>query len=315
MSDACGRVLYCHCANAKVIPTATKTAVLEGLNRADVEFDAVSDLCEMAARGDTRLRELASAEALTVAACYPRAVKWLFASAGAQLPESTTKVWNMRVETSEAVVQGVLESDVRRSTAAAVVPPTQPESQLGPTSGWKPWFPVIDYTRCTNCMQCLSFCLFDVYGVSADQKIQVQNQSNCKTECPACSRVCPEVAIMFPKYRHGPINGEEIKSDDVRREAMKVDISALLGGDIYAMLRDRSVKAKSRFSKERDDDRALQERQNCLVALKKDMDIPAEVLAALPSAEEIIAKAEAAKRRAEAALRAASAAAQPEGSS
>jgi NAD-dependent dihydropyrimidine dehydrogenase PreA subunit len=151
-------------------------------------------------------------------------------------------------------------------------------------------------------MQCLSFCLFDVYGVSKEQKIQVQNQSNCKTECPACSRVCPEVAIMFPKYKHGPINGEEVKVDDVRREAMKVDISALLGGDIYSMLRDRSVKAKSRFSKERDDDRALKERQNCLIALKKDLDIPAEVLAALPSPDEILAKADAARLRAQAAL-------------
>ena len=174
-------------------------------------------------------------------------------------------------------------------------------------AAWKPWFPVIDYSRCTNCMQCLSFCLFDVYGVSADKKIQVQNQSNCKTECPACSRVCPEVAIMFPKYRHAPINGEEIQSDDLRREAMKVDISALLGGDIYSMLRDRSVKAKSRFSKERDDERALKERQNCLVALKRDLEIPAEVLAALPSPEEIMVKAEAARRRAEAARAEASA--------
>jgi len=169
-------------------------------------------------------------------------------------------------------------------------------------AAWKPWFPVIDYSRCTNCMQCLSFCLFDVYGVSADQKIQVQNQSNCKTECPACSRVCPEVAIMFPKYRHGPINGEDVKADDVRREAMKVDISALLGGDIYSMLRDRSVKAKSRFSKERDDERALKERQNCLVALQRDLDIPAEVLAALPTPDEILAKAEAARQRAQAAI-------------
>jgi NAD-dependent dihydropyrimidine dehydrogenase PreA subunit len=171
----------------------------------------------------------------------------------------------------------------------------------GTPASWKPWFPVIDYTRCTNCMQCLSFCLFDVYGVSDDKKIQVQNQSNCKTDCPACSRVCPEVAIMFPKYRHGPINGEEVTADDVRREAMKVDISALLGGDIYSMLRDRSAKAKSRFSKERDDDRALKERQNCLVALKKNLDIPAEVLASLPSADEIMAKAEAARRKAQAA--------------
>lgn len=187
--------------------------------------------------------------------------------------------------------------DTAASLEAHVKPPTE-----GHVPRWKPWFPVIDYSRCTNCMQCLSFCLFDVYGVSADRKIQVQNQSNCKTDCPACSRVCPEVAIMFPKYRHGPINGEEVTADDVRREAMKVDISALLGGDIYSMLRDRSAKAKSRFSKERDDERALKERQNCLIALKKDLDIPAEVLAALPSPDEILAKADAARRRAEAAM-------------
>jgi NAD-dependent dihydropyrimidine dehydrogenase PreA subunit len=194
------------------------------------------------------------------------------------------------------------EQTVDAETLSATI---EHELQAPPvgSSPWKPWFPVIDYSRCTNCMQCLSFCLFDVYGVSANQKIQVQNQSNCKTDCPACSRVCPEVAIMFPKYRHGPINGEEVTVDDVRREAMKVDISALLGGDVYSMLRDRSAKAKSRFSKERDDERALKERQNCLIALKRDLDIPAEVLAALPSPEEIMAKAEAARLRAEAAIR------------
>jgi Pyruvate/2-oxoacid:ferredoxin oxidoreductase delta subunit len=167
---------------------------------------------------------------------------------------------------------------------------------------WKPWFPVIDYSRCTNCMQCLSFCLFEVYGVSKEGKIQVQNQPNCKTECPACSRVCPEVAILFPKYRHSPINGDEVNTDDIRREAMKVDISALLGGDIYSMLRDRSAKSKSRFSKERDDERALKERQNCLAKLQQEGAIPAEVLAALPSPAEILAKAEAARARAQAAL-------------
>jgi Pyruvate/2-oxoacid:ferredoxin oxidoreductase delta subunit len=167
---------------------------------------------------------------------------------------------------------------------------------------WKPWFPVIDYGRCTNCMQCLSFCLFDVYGVSPEGRIQVRNQDNCKTECPACSRVCPEVAIMFPKYRHGPINGDQVSQDDMRREVMKVDISALLGGDVYSLLRDRSAKAKSRFSKERDDQRALKERQNCLSKLQEQMDIPMEVLASLPSPEEIQARAEQAAARAREAL-------------
>ncbi len=167
---------------------------------------------------------------------------------------------------------------------------------------WKPWFPVIDYSRCTNCMQCLSFCLFDVYGVSGEGKIQVQNNDNCKTNCPACSRVCPEVAIMFPKYSAGPINGDLVSEADLGREKMKVDITSLLGGDIYARLRDRSVAAKSRFSKERSPDKALEERKKCLTKMAQDGFIPAEVLAALPSPEEIMRKAEEAKARGVAAL-------------
>lgn len=188
--------------------------------------------------------------------------------------------------------------------AATVAGVEQIRNEYGAAKGgaWKPWFPVIDFGRCTNCMQCVSFCLFDVYGVSADKKIEVRNQDNCKTDCPACSRVCPEVAIMFPKYRHAPINGAQVSEDDMRREAMKVDISALLGGDIYAMLRDRSAKAKSRFSTERDDERALKERQNCLRKLQQELDIPAEVLASLPSPEQIRAKTEQAASRAQAAM-------------
>lgn len=167
---------------------------------------------------------------------------------------------------------------------------------------WKPWFPVIDYSRCTNCMQCLSFCLFDVYGVSKENKIQVQNNDNCKTNCPACSRVCPEVAIMFPKYQQGPINGDVINEADLGREKMKVDISSLLGGDIYAALKNRSEAAKSRFSKERSPDKALDERKKCLTKMVTDGFIPAEVLAALPSPDEIMRKADEAKAKAQAAL-------------
>jgi len=167
---------------------------------------------------------------------------------------------------------------------------------------WKPWFPVIDYDRCTNCMQCLSFCLFGVYGVDGDKRIQVQNNDNCKTNCPACSRVCPEAAIMFPKYKAGPINGDMVSDADMQKEKMKVDISALLGGDVYAMLRLRSEKAKSRFSKERDSDKALAERQKCLVKLAAMGDIPPEVLMSLPSPEEIARRAEEAAAKAQAAL-------------
>ncbi len=184
----------------------------------------------------------------------------------------------------------------------ALVEKARGDKPMNQPGVWKPWFPVIDYSRCTNCMQCLSFCLFDVYGVSGDGKIQVQNNDNCKTNCPACSRVCPEVAIMFPKYSAGPINGDVVSEADLGREKMKVDITSLLGGDIYARLRDRSEAAKSRFSKERSPDKALEERKKCLTKMAQDGFIPAEVLAALPSPEEIMRKAEEAKARADAAL-------------
>lgn len=185
------------------------------------------------------------------------------------------------------LVESYLESDGR---------------EMNQPGKWKPWFPVIDYDRCTNCMQCLSFCLFDVYGVDDENKIQVQNNDNCKTNCPACSRVCPEVAIMFPKYSGGPINGDVVSDQDLEREKMKVDISSLLGGDIYSSLRRRSDDAKSRFSKERSPDKALSERKKCLIKLAGDGMIPAEVLENLPSPQEIAERAEAAAAKAKSAL-------------
>src|SRR5258706_13694740 len=120
---------------------------------------------------------------------------------------------------------------------------------------------------CTIRMQGLSFALLGVDVVDRTRRIEVQNQHNSKTNSPACSRVCPEAAIMFPKYKAGPINGDVVSAADLNREKMKIDISALLGGDVYSMLRERTLKAQSRFSKERDSDKALTERQKCLAKL------------------------------------------------
>ena len=146
-------------------------------------------------------------------------------------------------------------------------------------------------------MQCLTFCLFEVYGVDKNQKIQVQHETNCKTDCPACSRVCPEVAILFPKYKAGPINGDVVKQEDVKREAMKIDISALLGGDLYGNLRTRQAESRKRFSTERDESKALLERKRCLKELGKALDIPDEVLMSLPSVEDIQQRADRAKAK------------------
>jgi Pyruvate/2-oxoacid:ferredoxin oxidoreductase delta subunit len=210
-------------------------------------------------------------------------------------PELEDARGQVRVETRD--ISGL---DV--AAILGIVEKSRGQTPMNEPGRWKPWFPVIDYTRCTNCMQCLSFCLFDVYGVDENHKIQVQNNDNCKTNCPACSRVCPEVAIMFPKYLGGPINGDEVNQSEANREKIKVDISSLLGGDIYTALKDRSAAAKSRFSKERSPDKALDERKKCLTKLVSDGFIPADVLASLPSPDEILRKAEQAKAKAAAAL-------------
>lgn len=208
----------------------------------------------------------------------------------------------MEDQTGQLAIEARDITGIEAAAVAALVEKSRGDRPMNQPGQWKPWFPVIDYSRCTNCMQCLSFCLFDVYGVSSAGKIQVQNNDNCKTNCPACSRVCPEVAIMFPKYTGGPINGEPVSEADLGREKMKVDISALLGGDIYSRLRERSDAAKSRFSKERDASKALAERKKCLTKLASDGFIPAEVLASLPSPEEITRRAAEAAAKAQAAL-------------
>jgi hypothetical protein len=102
------RILYCHCAYARVVPDEIKTAVLDGLTRAGVEFDAVPDLCQMAAAHDPRLVELAEGAPLRIAACYPRAVKWLFASAGVNIDGQAAVIHNMRVDSATDVLKGVL---------------------------------------------------------------------------------------------------------------------------------------------------------------------------------------------------------------
>jgi hypothetical protein len=90
-----------------------------------------------------------------------------------------------------------------------------------------------------------------------------------------------------------------VRAEDIQREAMKVDISALLGGDIYGALRERKDAAKKRFSTERDESKALLERKRCLKELGKELDIPDEVLMTLPSAGEIEERAQRAKEKLE----------------
>jgi hypothetical protein len=103
------RILYCHCAYAQVVPKQVKDDVLARLTESGVAFDAVADLCEMSARRDPWLKQLAEGGPVTIAACYPRAVTWLFNAADAPLPANGVRVLNMRVQPAETVASQLFE--------------------------------------------------------------------------------------------------------------------------------------------------------------------------------------------------------------
>ncbi len=213
-----------------MVSSDVREAVIAGLLEAGAAFETTADLCSLAAGRDPSLRELAEAADLRIAACYPRAVRWLFDAAGATLAERNVRFFNLRTDSAEEITQGLVPG-APAGQRRELKPADNDETTL--------WFPLIDYDRCVDCKQCLNFCLFGVFGLSDDGKVQVQRPGNCKPNCPACARVCPEAAIIFPKYSAGGvIAGDEVT--DAEAEGIRVDLQEILAGDVYAALRSRS---------------------------------------------------------------------------
>jgi ferredoxin len=78
-----------------------------------------------------------------------------------------------------------------------------------------------------------------VYAQGAAGQVQVAQPRNCKTNCPACARICPEVAIIFPKYVGGAICGEEIVDEAGEREKARQRAALMRGTDPYTALQNR----------------------------------------------------------------------------
>jgi hypothetical protein len=107
------RVLYCRCAYAQVVPQETKDGVLRGLCEQAEAFESVADLCEMSAQRDGRLKNLAAAGPLKIAACHARAVRWLFHAADAPLDLAQTEVVNMRELTAAEALARLAAPDLQ----------------------------------------------------------------------------------------------------------------------------------------------------------------------------------------------------------
>jgi len=67
------------------------------------------------------------------------------------------------------------------------------------------WYPIIDPERCVRCGQCWQFCIFGVYERKHNGTVLVVQPDACKPGCPACARICPVQAVIFPRCPDDPI--------------------------------------------------------------------------------------------------------------
>ena len=128
------------------------------------------------------------------------------------------------IEELKRIYQVELEASPNPSSSIAVEEIAIPIVRQIEEHPTRRWYPVIDYSRCTNCMECIDFCLFGVYGVDGAETILVEQPDNCRKGCPACSRVCPANAIMFPQHKTPAIAGAEVDTG-----GFKIDLSKLFG--------------------------------------------------------------------------------------
>ncbi len=204
-----------------------EATLLEARNAgvAPSEVQWVDNLCRRTADSPPQLPAvLWTATPLVLCARRPRAVRALLDQAGVPLANRPVR-W---IEASPTAADRAWFG-------------TQPG--LPDAADWTPWYPVIDRVRCTRCGQCVQFCLFGVYEGGEDGIPRVANPHACKDRCPACARLCPGAAIIFPRYEEAPFDGSAVEDSDQRIGCQQDALRQLLGGNPLAGLRARQERA------------------------------------------------------------------------
>lgn len=151
--------------------------------------EIIPDFCFASARNSGLLASFDPRDVLL--ACQPRAARALLGTV------TISRCVNLRTEPLADVLASL-------DLSPAGAPPEPVYEKL--SSDWIPWFPVIDVERCVHCKKCVDFCMFGVYAVR-EGRVEVVRPEACKTDCPACARICPKNAIIFPKSEEAPLNG------------------------------------------------------------------------------------------------------------
>ena len=60
----------------------------------------------------------------------------------------------------------------------------------------KNWYPIINYSLCTDCKACIEKCKNGVYDKEASSP-QVIYPDGCRDQCRGCQDLCPTGAISY----------------------------------------------------------------------------------------------------------------------
>jgi NAD-dependent dihydropyrimidine dehydrogenase PreA subunit len=230
------KIIFCNC-GGNLLKAEEKREIESALDQEHISFVQVTDLCGVCAKENEVIGNLIrDSEATLVIACFQRAVKSLLEFSG--VSTKNVQYVNFLNQDKNQLLQEIKSFDQSGAKGS-------PYPEIKTQSDWPAWFPLIDYARCTSCGQCAEFCLFGVYE-KIDGKIVVVNPEGCKNNCPACARICPRTAIIFPKYEHGgAIAGDETINEMEEQERQRKDIDAILGSEIYQALERRKLKRQS----------------------------------------------------------------------
>ncbi|MFA6403232.1 MAG: 4Fe-4S binding protein [Salinivirgaceae bacterium] len=232
------KIVFCNCGGD--IINRDRLQLIEGYCRqANAEITKLSDLCGITALRDEQLNGIFSkGNEYLMVGCYSRSLKLLLGGVIKPVDSISIQYLNFLEASNEQLFQEIT-SFVANSTQQ------QSFQEIDASTEWLSWFPVIDYSRCTACGQCADFCLFGVYEKTQGQ-VLVVNPQGCKNNCPACARICPQTAIVFPKYKQGgAISGSEVIDELAEQKRQVMDINSILGGDIYSALEQRKIKRQS----------------------------------------------------------------------
>jgi ferredoxin len=265
MQQRAKHILFCKCGGERVADDLL-TLVDNSLKDLPVNVTCLSDFCGLAARGKQLLKDLFNPDTdYLILGCYRRTMDLLIEQvSGPFFNTGNIKYINLFELNSTKDA-----SDQIESFCSGVVG-TGSYRELNENSGWQPWYPVLDYSRCTACGQCAEFCLFGVYE-KTETRVEVRNPHLCKNNCPACARICPVTAIIFPKYKNGgAIGGSDDIDEQAEQQRQVQDIESILGIDLYSALEKRKIKRQS-IIREEAMKKAVSERDKALGLSKKDI--------------------------------------------